>query len=88
MSLGTSTANRSVGQGRPMQVVLPYIPELSDKLKHAYQHCGIKVCFKPVNTLRQKLVKTTEPTEKSKKCEVVYGIKCADCNATYVGETK
>ena len=41
-----------------------------------------------MNTLRQKLVKTREPTEKSNKCELVNGIKCADCNAAYVGETK
>ncbi len=38
--------------------------------------------------MRQKLVQIMEPTDKAKKCELVYGIKCADCSASYVGETK
>ena len=70
------------------QVVLPYISDVSDKLEHTFHQYGIRVCFKPFNILRYKLVRPKDPQPSTKKCELVYGIKCSDCDASYVGETK
>ncbi len=71
-----------------MIITIPYVPELSEKLKKSFKAFGVQVCFKPCNTIRQKLVHPKDKPDKQKKCEVIYGIKCSDCPAAYVGETK
>ena len=38
--------------------------------------------------LRHKLVRPKDPQPSTKKCELIYGIKGSDCDASYVGETK
>ena len=43
--------------------------------------------MKPYNTLRAMLVSPKDKTEKLNKSGVVYHVKCADCPASYVGET-
>ena len=51
-----------------------------------HQYNG-QVFFKPVNTLRQLLVRPKDPLEKERVIRPVYQIKCQDCEASYVGET-
>ena len=87
--IGTRLTNQQVGSGKNnSQVVLPYISDVSDKLKHTFHQFGIRVCFKPFNILRHKLVHPKDPQPSAKKCELIYGIKCLDCDPSYIGETK
>ena len=69
-------------------ITIPYVSELSEKLKKTFKEFDIYVCFKPCNTIRQRLVHPKDKQNKNKKCELVYGIKCKDCPASYIGETK
>ena len=46
--------------------------------------------FKPINTLRGKLVLVKDKPPKEKLCNLVYGLTCVapDCGELYVGEIK
>ena len=68
-------------------VVLPYYGGISERLQRVFNGYGVKVCFKPHQTLRQRLVRPKDKLDKLHKCGVVYNIKCKDCEAEYIGET-
>ena len=49
-SVQSSTANNST------QVTIPYVACTSERIKKNFESCGISTSFKPINTLRGKLV--------------------------------
>ena len=51
------------------------------------QPYDIRVAYKPITTLRHLLINVKDKDEPSDRQGVVYKIKCADCQATYIGET-
>ena len=51
-------------------------------LKH-----GIKLACKSSNTLRRNLCKLEDKSEAYENSGIVYGMKCLDCSASYVGKT-
>ena len=71
-------------------VTIPYVLDLSDKIKRILGKHGVSTAFKPFNTLRQKLVHVKDPIPKEKKRNLVYGIRCQqeECEEFYVGETQ
>ncbi|XP_071500717.1 uncharacterized protein [Diadema antillarum] len=77
-------------QGRKVTITIPYVHDLSDKIKRLFQKQGITTAFKPHNTLRQRLVHVKDRVAKEKQRNVVYGIRCAqeDCHDFYIGETQ
>ena len=76
------------GGNRNTIITIPYAPELSEKLKKFFKAFGVQVCFKPCCTIRQKLVHPKDKSDEQKRCELIYGIKCSECPAARVGETK
>ena len=60
---------------------------VSEKLSRVFKRHGVNTYHKPTNTLRSQLVKPKDPTDKCKKCGVIYQIKCDNCEAIYIGET-
>ncbi|XP_072033380.1 uncharacterized protein [Amphiura filiformis] len=68
-------------------VTLPYIEGLSEKLRRAFRTAGVSTSFKPQNTLRSALVAPKDKTEPIKQSGIVYEITCADCDASYIGES-
>ncbi|XP_071488191.1 uncharacterized protein [Diadema antillarum] len=77
-------------QGRKVTITIPYVHDLSDKIKRLFQKQGITTAFKPHNTLRQRLVHVKDRAAKEKQRNVVYGIRCSqeDCHDFYIGETQ
>ena len=76
----------SKGGGKNNTIItIPYVPELSEKLKKTFKEFNIRAFFKPCNIIRQRLVHSKDKQDKNKKCELVYGIKCRDCPASYIG---
>ena len=75
---------------RARQVTIPYIAGVSERLKNSYKSFGISTAFKPINTLRGKLVQVKDKPPKEKLCNLVYGLTCVapDCGESCVGETK
>ena len=48
---------------------------------------GVKVSFRPVNTLRRMLSRPKDVIPEMQKSGVVYKIPCASCPASYIGQT-
>ena len=57
-------------------------------MRRVYGKSDIPTHFKPMNTLRQLLVKPKDPLSKENVIGPVYKIKCEECDAVYVGETE
>ena len=70
--------------------VVPYVAGVSEKLQRIFWQYKIPTYFKPVNTLRQKLVHPKDKAPNHKQSNVVYSIHCKEegCKEHYIGETK
>ena len=61
---------------------------ISHELVHrVFQQYGVFATFRPLSTLRKRLVAPKDPTEKEDQTGVVYHIPCSDCSSVYIGET-
>ena len=69
-------------------ISLPYVHGVSDALKRVLEPFRIRTVMKPYRTLKQRLVHPKDVVPKMERSNVVYCIPCADCPASYVGETK
>lgn len=69
-------------------VVIPYIRGVSEEIRRIMKQYNVQVFFKPVNTLRQLLVRPKDPLGKDRVVGPVYHITCDKCDANYVGETE
>lgn len=66
---------------------IPYIKGTSETLARILQPYNIKVAHKPMCTLRTVLTKVKDPTPPERRKGAIYKVKCAECPATYIGET-
>ena len=88
------TSNKTDSTDSKGQVVLPYIKDVSEALKRTYGAYGIRVAFKPTQTLRQLLVSPKDKTEKKDTAGPIYYIRCqrqtqrGQCTESYIGETE
>ena len=83
----SSSQNRDTETANKGFVTIPYIEGLSEKLRRAFRTAGVSTTFKPQNTLRSALVAPKDRTEPFKQSGIVYQIACADCDASYIGES-
>ena len=89
-----SNSNKDSTTTSKGQIVLPYIKGISEALRRNFQKFGIRVTFKPTQTLRQFLVAPKDKTEKKDVTGPVYMIPCQGqttrgaCKESYIGETE
>ena len=69
-------------------VCLSYVHGVSQPLKRVLKGLHIRTVMRPHQTLKQKLIHPMDVIPDMEKSDVVYCIPCAECPATYVGETK
>ena len=75
-------------RNKKLSVVIPYIKGFSEQIRPVLGKYSIPTYFKPMNTLRQLLVKPKDPVDKENVVGLVYKIKCEECEAMYVGDTE
>ena len=68
-------------------VGIPYMQGMSEPLQRVFRAHGVNMYHKPVNTIRQQLVRPKDKLDKNKKCGTIYQVDCEQCEATYIGET-
>lgn len=68
-------------------VVIPFIPGISEFLKRKMSKFQVTVRFKPISSLRKRLVRIKDKVQIEEKSNVVYRIPCANCPKAYIGET-
>ncbi len=70
-------------------VVIPYVAGVSEKFRRVFSKHKIPVYFKPMTTLRQRLVHPKDRIPKHQRSNVVYAVECSEeCEDLYIGETK
>ena len=68
--------------------MVPYLRGVSEEIHRTMKAYNIPVFFKPINTLRQLLVRPKDPLPKERVCGPIYHIPCDNCDASYVGESE
>ena len=81
-----SQQHRKDSTTRPT-IGLPYIRGLSETLGRIFRQHGVTSYHKPINTLKNNLVRPKDRTIKEKKSGAIYLIKCETCSKEYIGET-
>ena len=66
---------------------IPYVSGTSKPIKRVFENHGVKVAFKPYQTMSQMFPKPKDQMDKETR-DPVYDILCADCSKSYVGETQ
>ena len=76
--------------GQKVNVTLPYVAGLTEKVKRVFMKEGIAVSTKPFNTLRDRLIHPKDKIPIEAKSDVVYKVECGapDCEEFYIGETQ
>ena len=68
-------------------VTIPYIKGTSEAIKRVLSPLGIRTTFRPVNTLRQLLVRPKDPVPIQDRSGVIYRVPCSSCSHAYIGQT-
>ena len=60
---------------------------ISEAVRRVLTPLGVRVTFKPNLSLKQLLVRPKDQVPDREKVNVVYQVPCANCSATYEGQT-
>ena len=69
------------------KVNIPYVPGVTESLQRLFRKHGVQAHAKPFNKVRSIVVSPKDKVDPTERCDTVYHIKCADCPATYTGES-
>ena len=69
-------------------VVLPYMGQVSQKLKRICEGYKIRTVFSSNATLRRELCQTAPPSQITDTKNCVYSIPSVGCDQVYIGQTK
>ena len=67
---------------------IPYVPNISERLIKTVRHFDVRPAFFSLNKLDQFIRAQKDCLPNNKKKNVVYKIRCNDCDASYVGQTR
>ena len=84
----TSTSTPTNATKSKGHVTVPYVRGVTELIARKMRQNGVTVHSKPINTIRGMLVAPKDKVKKMDKSGTIYQIKCAKCEATYIGETE
>ena len=73
---------------KPATLFTPYIRGFSERLEKICRRLNIRSVFSSRRTLRNELVHVKNRVQPDRIKGVVYTVNCAECESTYIGETK
>ncbi len=62
--------------------------KVTDNIARLFRQSGVTTHIRPYNTIRSSLVRPKDKVQKCEQSGLVYHVSCADCQATYIGETE
>ena len=69
-------------------ITLPYINNFQEQFYRIFTNSSLKIIFTYHNTIQQKILTSVKtPTPKKFKYNIVYEVKCIQCNSLYFGQT-
>ena len=68
-------------------VVLPYLAGFTEKITRIFKAFNIKVCTKPIKTIKNILPITKDFIDFNQRTGAIYQIPCKNCSGIYIGET-
>nr|CAH8838685.1 unnamed protein product [Trichobilharzia regenti] len=82
------TSNNNINKKEyKSSTVIPYKEGTSETLRRILNKIGIRVAFKPTNSLRDKLCRLKDPVDPIRQNNIIYKIPCNDCEVNYIGQT-
>lgn len=78
---------RETQRTNTVHLKLPYIKNLSEKLKKELTNDTVTVAFKNENTVKNLFTKQKTPTPRDLESNVIYKIPCSECEGIYIGQT-
>ena len=67
---------------------LPYVKDVTDNVAYSLKNSGLRVVYSLPKKLNTIIKRGKDLLTKDRITNVVYQIKCNDCNAPYIGQTK
>ncbi len=83
----TTTERSNANDENKVIATIPYVKGTSERIARILRPQDITVAHKPSTTLRDVLTRVKDPSHINSRAEAVYKIPCAECSASYVGET-
>ena len=71
----------------PSFFTVPFVPTLSERFKDITKDLNVRISYFSLNKLNRYIKVHKDSLCNSSQCNVVYKINCANCNASYVGQT-
>lgn len=71
----------------PKRICMPYIPEITNKLKSVFKRHNFEIVHSSPNKLQNLIAHLKDKTENLKKSGI-YEISCNECEEKYIGQTK
>ena len=69
-------------------ITLPYINNFQEQFHRIFKNSNLQIIFTCDNTIQEKILKSVKtPTPNKFKYNVVYEVKCIQCNSLYIGQT-
>lgn len=80
--------NNNIIQTTKKYYKIPYIPELSQKLKRTLKTDNKELVFYNMKTVGLLYSRIKDPNKKEQTSGLIYEIPCLDCDKVYIGQTK
>lgn len=87
MRLNATSLTSCVDKPEKIRVPVSFVPQITNKLKSVFNECNMSLVYKNNNKLSDLLGSTKDKRDSLDKSGI-YRMKCSDCDAEYIGQTR